>query len=131
MKKGSLGCLLLFLLLAFGQNRPAAAQAVSGCKVTYYKDQAASACYKKLTRKVEQGERIRLPELPSEKGQEPLGWTTSESGDTPLYKAGSTVTIKKNTKFYAVQSRIKYYTLDFRLGSGASNKTYRALKIVK
>lgn len=46
-----------------------------------------------------------LPKVPKVSGYVNLGWTTVKRGTTAMYKAGDTVKISKNTKFYAVRKK--------------------------
>ena len=72
---------------------------------------------------------ITLPEVPKAKGYINLGWTTTKGGKNPEYAAGSQVKVTKNTTYYAVRRKSKYYTVQFFLGNGKTNASYQKLNM--
>lgn len=90
---------------------------------------STSSAYKKLNQKVARNSYIILPDLPDAAGYQNIGWTTTKNGKTPLYKEGARVKITKNTRFYTVRRKSNYYIVNFYLGNGSSNSTYKSLKM--
>lgn len=88
---------------------------------------STSKVYTSLTMYASGNQKITLPEVPKVKGYTNIGWTTSRGGKTPVYEAGSQVKITKATQFYAVRRKSKYYTVNYYLGNGNSNTTYKKL----
>ena len=52
--------------------------------------------YNQLRIKTTAGKRIKLPSVPSVKGYRNLGWSTRKNATKITYKAGQTITLKKN-----------------------------------
>ncbi len=88
---------------------------------------STSKVYKTLKTYAAKNQKITLPEVPKASGYVNLGWTTEKGKSTPLYEAGSQVKITKSTKFYAVRRKSKYYTINYYLGNGKTNSTYKKL----
>lgn len=86
-----------------------------------------SKVYTSLNCKVSKNAYMVLPEVPKAKGYQNIGWTTTLKGSKPLYKEGSKVKVTKSMKFYAVRKKSAYYTVNFYLGNGSSNSTYKKL----
>lgn len=105
---------------------------ISTSRVTFNNNTGTSksSAYKALGKKVETGSTITLPELPAVIGYSAVGWTTTKGGATPLYEAGSTVTITGATVFYSVYEKTTTYTVSFYAYNGKSNANYRKLKSV-
>lgn len=89
---------------------------------------STSKTYSKLNQKVAKNTYIILPELPKATGYQNIGWTTTLKGSKPIYKAGTKIKVTKNMKFYTVRKKSKYYTVNFYLGNGSSNSTYKGMK---
>ena len=70
---------------------------------------------------------ITLPKVPALSGYRNLGWTTKRGSTTPLYKAGSSFTVKKNVKLYPVREKIINYKVAFYGPNGESDAEYAAL----
>lgn len=88
---------------------------------------STSKAYDALKTYAAKNQKITLPEVPKASGYVNLGWTTAKGKSTPLYEAGSQVKITKSTKFYAVRRKAKYYTINYYLGNGKTNSTYKKL----
>lgn len=88
---------------------------------------STSKVYSSLKTYAAKNQKITLPEVPKAKGYVNVGWTTAKGKNTPVYKAGSQVKITKSTKFYAVRRKSKYYTINYYLGNGQTNATYKKL----
>lgn len=88
---------------------------------------STSKVYSSLKTYAAKNQKITLPEVPKVKGYVNVGWTTAKGKNTPVYKAGSQVKITKSTKFYAVRRKSKYYTINYYLGNGQTNATYKKL----
>lgn len=88
---------------------------------------STSKVYSSLKTYAAKNQKITLPEVPKVKGYVNVGWTTEKGKNTPVYKAGSQVKITKSTKFYAVRRKSKYYTINYYLGNGQTNATYKKL----
>ena len=72
-------------------------------KVYFYNsDGKSSTTFKKLNKTVTRGSYVTLPSLPEKNGYDSLGWSTSKESSTAKYKEGQKLTIKKNTRLYAV-----------------------------
>lgn len=70
---------------------------------------------------------VTLPSLPKVTGYVNLGWTTSKGKTTPLYKEGSRFKVTKNTKFYSVKRKSKYYKVTFYRCDGKTDASYQKL----
>lgn len=88
---------------------------------------STSKVYDTLKTYAAKNQKITLPEVPKAGGYVNLGWTTVKGGSAPLYEAGTQVKITKSTKFYAVRRKSKYYTINYYLGNGKTNSTYKKL----
>lgn len=86
-------------------------------KVTFNNNSGTSTSktYTSLDLYAEKNQKITLPEVPKAKGYINLGWTTTKGGKNPVYAAGSQVKVTKNTTYYAVRRKSKYYTVQFFL----------------
>lgn len=88
---------------------------------------STSKVYDALKTYAAKNQKITLPEVPKASGYINIGWTTAKGKSTPLYEAGAQVKITKSTKFYAVRRKAKYYTINYYLGNGKTNATYKKL----
>jgi len=70
---------------------------------------------------------VKLPAVPSLSGYRNLGWTTQKGKTSPLYKAGSSYTVKGNAKFYPVREKIVKYRISFYGPAGESTDEFSAL----
>ncbi len=70
----------------------------------YLGDGSSTAAYKKLQKKVEEGTSYTLPTVPARSGYVNLGWSTTLNGkSSTAKKAGTSIRISGNIKYYAVQ----------------------------
>ena len=88
---------------------------------------STSKTYTSLTLYAAKNQKVTLPDVPKVKGYTNLGWTTAKGKSSPVYKAGASVKITKNTKFYAVRRKSNYYTVNYYLGNGNTNAAYKKL----
>lgn len=84
--------------------------------------------YNQLRIKVAAGKKIKLPAVPSIKGYQNLGWSTKKNATTATYKAGQTLTLKKNLSLYAVRKKVGTYTVAFYNSNGTSSTAFANLK---
>ena len=100
-------------------------------KVTFNNNSGTSTSktYTSLDLYAAKNQKITLPEVPKAKGYINLGWTTTKGGKNPVYAAGSQVKVTKNTTYYAVRRKSKYYTVQFFLGNGKTNASYQKLNM--
>ena len=100
-------------------------------KVTFNNNSGTSTSktYTSLDLYAAKNQKITLPEVPKAKGYVNLGWTTTKGGKDPVYAAGSQVKVTKNTTYYAVRRKSKYYTVQFFLGNGKTNASYQKLNM--
>lgn len=71
----------------------------------YLGNGSSNSAYKAIQKKVREGSKMTLPSVPSRKGYVGLGWNTAKNKSTVTNKAGSSVKVTKNLKFYAVQKQ--------------------------
>ncbi len=88
---------------------------------------STSKTYTSLTLYAAKNQKVTLPDVPKVKGYTNLGWTTAKGKSSPVYKAGASVKITKNTIFYAVRRKSNYYTVNYYLGNGNTNAAYKKL----
>ena len=88
---------------------------------------STSKTYTLLTMYASKNQTVTLPTVPKVKGYTNLGWTTVKGDTKAKYKEGASVKITKNTQFYAVRRKSKYYTIKYYLGNGSSNSAYQKL----
>lgn len=84
--------------------------------------------YNQLRIKTTAGKRIKLPSVPSVKGYRNLGWSTRKNTTKITYKAGQTITLKKNLSLYAVRKKVGTYTVAFYNSNGSSSTAFAKLK---
>ena len=126
--------LLLAVVAAVLIFMPGTVQKVSAGKLVYtvkFNNNTGTSTgksYTALTRNVALNTTIKLPAVPRAVGYQNLGWTTKKGGKTVEYKAGASLKIKKDMKFYAVRRKSRYYTVSFYLGNGSSTAAYQKLK---
>lgn len=84
--------------------------------------------YNQLRIKTTAGKRIKLPSVPSVKGYQNLGWSTRKNATKITYKAGQTITLKKNLSLYAVRKKVGTYTVAFYNSNGSSSTAFAKLK---
>lgn len=82
-----------------------------------------NSTFKALTAVVVKGNSIKLPSVPAVSGYTALGWSTKKNATTPMYLAGRTLTIKKDTTLYAVRKKVATYTVTFNNNSGTSTSS--------
>ena len=102
---------------------------IKTCTVTFNNNKGTNSGspYKELRQVVKKKTQITLPQVPAATGYTGLGWTTQKGASSPLYEAGSKVTITKSCTFYAVRKRIVYKTVQFRDPSGGTDQSYDSL----
>lgn len=89
---------------------------------------STSSVYTSLAKKIYRGYYVTLPAVPTVKGYQNLGWTTTKKGTTAQYTEGSKVKVTKNMTFYAVRKKAVYYITAFYSPSGTSDSAYAALR---
>lgn len=82
-----------------------------------------NAQFRSFGKTVEKGTTIVLPQVPDVVGYQSLGWALKSYANEIVYKCGQTVTLNKNTTFYAVYKNVGKRTVKFTNNNGTSIKT--------
>ena len=83
--------------------------------------------YNQIRIKTVAGKKIKLPSVPSVKGYQNLGWSTKKNATKATYKAGQSITLKKNLSLYAVRKKVGTYKVTFYNSNGASGTAFKKL----
>lgn len=71
----------------------------------YTKNGGMNSNYSGLQKKVEENSAITIPSVPARKGYVNLGWSAKRGSSSVAAKAGSSLKVTKNLKFYAAQEK--------------------------
>lgn len=99
---------------------------VEYCTVRFYSNKGGTA-FSALNKKVVKGKTIKLPQLPVYSLYTSKGWTSTKGGSTVTDKAGTSVKVTKNLKFYSIYQKKATVTVSLYTNDGKTKYTTKTV----
>ena len=101
-------------------------QKIDYCTVRFYTNRGATA-FTALNKKVEKGKTIKLPQQPTYSLYTSKGWTQTKGSSTVTYKAGASVKVTANLKFFAIYQKKPVATVTLYSYDGKTKYTTKTV----